>query len=157
MKNLKKYLFLACTLMFVGAYAQKNVDVLEETVKKTYQVEKNGKITTYVVKINTTETQPVKLEKEDKGKLNQDRELDVPVDVDQTVTVDNYNANDMKVELSYKRNAGEELRFASTSKGLAIISSDNRIHHIDDTGVYYIYAGDDVKDVVIVEEFETLK
>ena len=157
MTSLKKYLLVAFTIVVAQSFAQQNVDVLKETTKKTYEVKKDKHKVTYVVAINTTEKQVVKLEKKDKGNLNQDRDENAPVEVSKRVTINNYDSDKMKIELSYYKLPQEELRFVSTSKGLAIISSDNKVHHINDVGEYIVYSGNQIEDIVIVEEFETIK
>ena len=156
MKYIKNSLILVLCLVFTTTFAQ-NKEILDETVTKTYEVKKDGEKTTYLVNIRTKQTQPVKLEKEDKGQLNQDREEDVAVKVEKSITVDNYDADSRKIELSYYKLPDEELRMVATANGLAIISADNKAHHVDDKGVYYIYEDGLIDEVVIVEEFETIK
>ena len=157
MTSLKKYLFIACTLVMAQLFAQQNVDVIKETTQKTYEVKKDKHKVTYAIAINTTEKQVVKLEKEDKGDLNQNRDENAPIKVSKNIAINNYDSDKMKIELSYYKLPQEELKFVATSKGLAIISSNNSIYHINDVGEYIIYSGDKIEDIVIVEEFETIK
>ena len=130
MKYIKNSLILVLCLVFTTTFAQ-NKEILDETVTKTYEVKKDGEKTTYLVNIRTKQTQPI--------------------------TVDNYDADSRKIELSYYKLPDEELRMVATANGLAIISADNKAHHVDDKGVYYIYEDGLIDEVVIVEEFETIK
>lgn len=156
MKNFKKYALLICAFAVTGIYAQEQTDVVKETETKIYKVDKGESATTYTVNIVNKEQQKVKLQKEDEGKLNQNR-AETPVEVSKTITIDDYNANKKHIKLSYFKNQGEKLDFVATDNGFAIISDDNTMHHIDDKGVYMVYSEDSLDDVVIVEEFETLR
>ena len=166
MKNFKKQLLIAFALIVTGTYAQENVDVLKETVKKTYEVDNGDKKVTYVVTINTSETQSVELQKGDEDKINQERTIDKPTEtsnievskeVSKSVTVNNYYPDKKEIDLSYVKAPDEELRFVSTPEGLAIISSNNTLHRISSEGTYVVYSGEDMEKIVVLKEFETIK
>lgn len=156
MKNLKKYLLLVCAFAVTGIYAQEKTDVVKETETRIYEVDKGDKSTTYFVNVESTEKQKVKLQEEDEGKLNQNREK-TPVEVTKRVIIDDYNAGKKEIKLSYFKAPGEKLDLVATAEGLAIISDNNTMHHIDEKGVYMVYSEDSLDDVVVVEEFETIR
>jgi len=156
MKNLKKYVLLAFAFAVTGMYAQQKTDVVKETETRIYEVDKGDESTTYFVNVESTEKQKVKLQEEDEGKLNQDR-AKTPVEVTKRVLIDDYNAGKKEIKLSYFKAPGEKLDLVATADGLAIISNDNTMHHVDEKGVYMVYSEDSLDDVVIVEEFETIR
>ena len=156
MKNLKEYLLLVFAFAVTGIYAQENTDVVKETETKIYTVDKGEGPITYTVSVVDQKQQKVKLQEQDKDKLNQER-AETPVEVSKTITIDDYNAGKKHIKLSYFKRANEKLDFVATDGGFAIISDDNTMHHIDDKGVYMVYSEESLDDVVIVEEFETLR
>lgn len=156
MKNLKKCLLLVFAFAVTGIYAQENTDIVKETKTRIYAVDKGAQSTTYFVNVVSTEEQKVRLQEEDKGKLNQDR-AKTPIEVTKRVIIDDYNAGKKEIKLSYFKAPGEELNLVATAEGLAIISDSNTMHHIDEKGVYMVYSEDSLDDIVIVEEFETIR
>ncbi len=156
MKNLKKYLLLVFAFAVTGIYAQENTDLVKETETRIFEVDKGEKPTTYFVNVESTEKQKVKLKEEDVDKLNQDR-ADTPVEVTKRVVIDDYNEGKKEIKLSYFKAPGEKLDLVATADGFAIISDDNTMHHIDEKGVYMVYSEDSLDDVVVVEEFESIR
>jgi len=156
MRNLKKCLLLIFAFAVMGTYAQEKTDVVKETETRIFEVDKGEVSTTYFVNVESTEKQQVKLKEEDEGKLNQDR-AETPVEVTKRVVIDDYNAGKKEIKLSYFKAPGEKLDLVATADGFAIISDDNTMHHIDEKGVYMVYSKDNLDDVVIVEEFESIR
>ncbi|MAQ75403.1 MAG: hypothetical protein CL613_03605 [Aquimarina sp.] len=125
MKNFKS-LFLAITFFvpftFFAQETEVEKELTKETMVKTYKVDKGNMTIPYEVKIKNKVEQPIKLEKEDKKELNQDRIVDTDKMVTKSIWIDS-DVDDMYdnyIELSYVKEADEDFMIESNTKGFVI-------------------------------------
>ncbi|WP_452232197.1 hypothetical protein [Lacinutrix sp. MEBiC02595] len=120
MKNL---IYIFSVLMCTGIYAQNNnpVDVTDETEVKIVKVKEDGKIIEKKVKVNTVQKQEVKIDPQDRYKLNGYR-IDTPVKVTKTVQVDNDidPQYDTKTKVTYYKFKDVDYAFVPDEKGFIV-------------------------------------
>lgn len=140
MKTLFKTTFFAI-LLSTGftAFGQTIANESEETTIK--KVRKNND--TYTVKTVIKKEQPLKLDPQDSGKVNQST-LEAPVMVERTIYIDNDNDNryDKKVTMSYSKDVEENLDYMIAKRGIIFLN---------DVGISYVITEGDYE--VMTEEF----
>ena len=125
MKNFKN-LFLAITFFvpftFFAQETEVENELTKETLVKTYKVEKGNMTIPYKVKIENKIEQPIKLEEEDKHKLNQDRIVETDEMITKSIWIDSDvdDLYDNYIELSYVKEADKDFIIESSDKGFVI-------------------------------------
>ncbi|WP_141673243.1 hypothetical protein [Allomuricauda sp. CP2A] len=119
---------------------------------KTFTISENGKEKQFSVKVMEHRDYAVKLNKNDKGMVNQDRKP-VPAFVTKLIAVDHDADTDFDsyTVLKYKGSEKNTFELAPTSKGFEIKVDDRKMQYnvLDD--MYYIK--DKNKDFFMIEEF----
>ena len=73
MKYLKSIITVSAIAFTLSLSAQSNVQTIDETTYKNYQIERNGADSFYTLKIESMRDEVVALEESDRYDLNQDR------------------------------------------------------------------------------------
>jgi hypothetical protein len=140
MKTLLKTTFFAI-LMTTGftAFGQTTASESEKTTIK--KIRKNND--SYTVKTVIKKEQPLKLDPNDRGKLNQGT-IEAPILVQRTIYIDNDNDNryDKKVTMSYNKDVEENLDYMIAKRGIIFLN---------DVGISYVITEGDYE--VMTEEF----
>ncbi|MFD2561922.1 hypothetical protein [Aquimarina rubra] len=123
MKILNKISFAALLFTFAITTAQEhNMEITKETTVKTYEIEQGNKTIPYEVTIWNKELDPIKLEKEDRYKLNQDR-VDAQERITKVITIDDQydNSFDNTIQISYLKEADKDFKMMPTEEGFVIM------------------------------------
>ncbi len=123
MKILDKVSILALVFTFSVATAQDhNTEITKETIVKTYELEKGNSTIPYEITIKNKELDPIKLEKEDRYKLNQDR-VDAQEMITKVITIDDQydDSFDNVIELSYMKEADKDFKIMPYDEGFVIM------------------------------------
>ncbi|WP_299254132.1 hypothetical protein [uncultured Aquimarina sp.] len=123
MKILNKIPFIALLFTFATVTAQEpNMEVTKQTIVKTYELERGNKTIPYVITIWNKELDPIKLEKEDRYKLNQDR-VDAQERITKVITIDDKydNSFDNTIQISYLKEVDKDFKIMPTDEGFVIM------------------------------------
>ncbi|WP_378175331.1 hypothetical protein [Aquimarina sp. SS2-1] len=123
MKNLRKISILAILFTFSFAVAQEHpMEITKETTVKTYEIEQGNTTIPYEITIWNKELDPIKLEKEDRYKLNQDR-VDAQERITKVITIDDQydNSFDNTIQISYLKEADKDFKMMPTEDGFVIM------------------------------------
>lgn len=145
---MKKILIVFALAGFTSVFAQENKSEQTETVTTKVKVKDNTGIHTDVKEVTRTETQPIKLDPKDAGKMDQDYDLGptkVQTDVSYNSSDHNYifenEKNGYKV---YDTKAGDKKDFAilrpTSVKGYYIMSQegDNAFGYFNENGSFVV-------------------
>ncbi|MBT8237315.1 MAG: hypothetical protein HKP38_06290 [Croceitalea sp.] len=152
------------------AQMNKPSDVSNETQTKTYTLYKNGEKVMNKVKIETSKSQAVMLDQDDKGNVNQDR-IDPPTVVVKTVKIDNDTDDqfDELIKFSYLTRTPSDFTLVSSESNimLAVEEGENLTiledrfiskENMDFSQRAYIYTTDDGQKLEFtVKSFENMK
>ena len=153
MKNIVSLLGLTLFISgpMLGQY-QQNPGKLNSTVYKTFAIEKNGVEIPYNVKVMEHRTYPMQWDKQDKGKVNQNRKY-VADKVTKLVAVD--TDNDKEYEqyfvLRYRKSLADKFEIVATDNGFAVQVEDKSLKIFEKEGIYFIDNSD--QDFFSVDEF----
>ncbi|AXT53899.1 hypothetical protein D1818_24920 [Aquimarina sp. BL5] len=131
MKILNKIPFVALLFTFAFATAQEhNMEVTKETIVKTYELERGNTTIPYEITIWNKEIDPIKLEKEDKYKLNQDR-VDTQERITKVITIDDQvdNSFDNTIQISYLKDADKDFKMMPTDEGFVIMVKGEELRY----------------------------
>jgi len=105
---------------------EKNQEVLNTKISKSYTVNDGKKLIKNTVEITTKRLNTVERDKEDKGKINQDRVVDGISTIIKTVQIDNDedDAFDEKIVFSYESKTPEDFVLVSKNDELVVAMND---------------------------------
>ncbi|WP_338358138.1 hypothetical protein [Yeosuana marina] len=125
---MKNVIVLIAILLSVNLFAQEaSTEVKKETEVKTIKTKDADKTTEKKIKVVTSETASVELDKKDKNKVNQDR-IGATKKVEKTVSIDNDDDNNYDVlsQETYYILGEENYRFTPNEKGFDITFDKNK-------------------------------
>ncbi|WP_166966539.1 hypothetical protein [Yeosuana marina] len=125
---MKNVIVLIAILLSVNLFAQEApTEVKKETEVKTIKTKDADKTTEKKIKVVTSETASVELDKKDKNKVNQDR-IGATKKVEKTVSIDNDDDNNYDVlsQETYYILGEENYRFTPNEKGFDITFDKNK-------------------------------
>lgn len=152
MKNLiYTGIFLITGVMFAQ---EKPRSMTETTEVKTVKIDNGQEVVKNKVKVTTREEKQIKLDKDDAGKVNQDRVIHDDKKVVKTIEIDNDNDPfyDSEIELVTYVRDGEEYSFVKNANGFDVSGSSNNKNFgnatrssIDDK--YYLFNNEDYSGI----------
>jgi hypothetical protein len=159
----KILIFALVGLVSLQLNAQMDIDDVEgntgEMVAVTvrqFNIKRNGVMIPYRVTVLENRNYVTRFDKDDKGKVNQDR-LDTPAMVSKMMIVRNMKdpSYDRYIVLRYKKQVTDDFELIPTSKGFAVHVDDNSLNYVDETGLYYTDTSDD--DIFLVDVFDYMQ
>ncbi|MFD2565134.1 hypothetical protein [Aquimarina rubra] len=155
MKILKIITTLLITFTLTGAVAQSNSQMMKTRTTKSFEFKKDGKSVPYRVTVFKTSKTPLKLQKEEKGQLNQDRKI-VPAQVTKLIYVDNdmWSDYDKYIVLRYNKDANDSFELKPTDRGFKVIVNKRNVEYIFGEGLYFVNNAD--RDFFFVDEFDSI-
>jgi hypothetical protein len=104
----------------------KNQEVLDTKISKTYTVNNGSELIKNTVEITTQRLNSVESEEEDKGKIDQDRVVDNISTIIKTVQIDNDDDDefDEKIVFSYESKTPEDFVLVSRNNELVVAMND---------------------------------
>jgi len=168
-------LFTACTLSAQVDQSMSNMNsdkaggIASETTEKTYKLVMNDKVIKNSVKINTTKTQELMLDKDDSGMVNQDQKLPKE-NIVKTIRIDNDadDAYDELIKFHYRANATSDFVLISNNNQLMVALDDgDNLQILEDQSFdmddvrngkeAYVFTDNNGKNVeFFIEDYETL-
>ncbi|WP_374957558.1 hypothetical protein [Gilvibacter sp.] len=121
MKYLKSIITVSAIAFTLSLNAQSNVQTIEETTYKNYQIERNGADSFYTLKIESMRDEVVALEKSDRYDLNQDR-VNKTDKVTKRISIDadNDGIYDRMITMSYDSEAEDSFSIVPSTDGFLI-------------------------------------
>ena len=156
MKNLNKVILIVCCLFMINSYAQQHpTEKMKTTTVKKFAFEKDGKKIPYEIKVFENRNYVLKLDKKDKGQLNQDR-VKSPAYVTKLIFINNDmdTSYDRYIVLRYEKFPDDSFELIPTKKGFGVKVDKKYVEYIMGEGVYYVNNED--KDFFVVDEFMTI-
>jgi hypothetical protein len=122
------YITLAGIFLVSGTLLaqEKNQEVLDTKISKTYTVNNGSKLIKSTVEITTKRLNSVESEEEDAGKIDQDRVVDNISTIIKTVQIDNDDDDefDEKIVFSYESKTPEDFVLVSKNNELVVAMND---------------------------------
>ncbi|WP_423999782.1 hypothetical protein [Maribacter sp. IgM3_T14_3] len=122
------YMYIAALLLLSGGlWAQeKNQEVLDTKISKSYTTNDGKKLVKNTVEITTTRLNSVETSEEDEGEIDQDRVLDGVSTIIKTVQIDNDDDDefDEKIVFSYESNTPEDFVLVSKNDELVVAMNE---------------------------------
>lgn len=156
MKLLKLLLPVISVLFMSSGIAQEHsAEILETTTTKTFSFEKEGVNQQYELKVYETRKYEIKLKKEDKDKVNQNR-VKTPAYVSKLILINNEKdkSYDRYIVLKYKKSPNDSFELVQTAKGFAVNVDKNHLEYIMGEGVYRTH--NNHHDYFTVVEFDKI-
>jgi hypothetical protein len=121
MKYLKSIITVSAIAFTLSVNAQSNVQTIDETTYKNYQIERNGADSFYTLKIESMRDEVVALEKSDRYDLNQDR-VNKTDKVTKRISIDadNDGIYDRMITMSYDSEAEDSFSIVPSTDGFLI-------------------------------------
>lgn len=121
MKYLKSIITVSAIAFTLSLSAQSNVQTIDETTYKNYQIERNGEDSFYTLKIESMRDEVVALEKSDRYDLNQDR-VNKTDKVTKRISIDadNDGIYDRMITMSYDSEAEDSFSIVPSTDGFLI-------------------------------------
>jgi len=155
---MKKVLMIFALATFSSAFAQDNKSEKTETVTTKVIVKDNTGVHTDVKEVSTTETQPIKLDPKDAGKMDQDYDLGptrVQTDVSYSSANRSYMFENQKNGYKiYDAKAGEKKDYAilrpTSQKGYYLMSQEgnNSFGYFNENGDFVVESYNTSTDAV---------
>ncbi|MGO4921440.1 hypothetical protein [Maribacter spongiicola] len=122
------YMSIAALLLLSGGlWAQeKNSEVLDTKISKSYTTNDGKKLVKNTVEITTTRLNSVETSEEDEGEIDQDRVVDAVSTIIKTVQIDNDDDDefDEKIVFSYESNTPEDFVLVSKNDELVVAMNE---------------------------------
>ncbi|MDP5062214.1 MAG: hypothetical protein NWP64_09865 [Maribacter sp.] len=122
------YMSIAALLLLSGGlWAQeKNQEVLDTKISKSYTTNDGKKLVKNTVEITTTRLNSVETSEEDEGEIDQDRVVDGVSTIIKTVQIDNDDDDefDEKIVFSYESNTPEDFVLVSKNDELVVAMNE---------------------------------
>lgn len=121
MKYLKSIITVGAIAFTLSLSAQSNVQTIDETTYKNYQIERNGADSFYTLKIESMRDEVVALEKSDRYDLNQDR-VNKTDKVTKRISIDadNDGIYDRMITMIYDSEAEDSFSIVPSTDGFLI-------------------------------------
>ncbi len=155
MKNILSLLSLTLLTIWTLPAQDRNSGTLNATEHKTFTIKADGTETKYNIKVLEHRNYPMNWEKEDKGKVDQDRKS-VAAKVTKLIAVDNDNDNmyEQYFVLKYRKSIVDTFEAIATDKGFAVKVDDKIRQRFERKGIYFINNKD--QDFFTIEEFREI-
>jgi hypothetical protein len=148
---------------------EKNQEVLDTKISKTYTVNNGSKLIKSTVEITTKRLNSVESEEEDAGKIDQDRVVDNISTIIKTVQIDNDDDDefDEKIVFSYESKTPEDFVLVSRNNELVVAMNDGdnlkivesiklKTKQLMDSKTTYIFTNDNGDNLeFLVQEYST--
>ncbi len=155
MKIVKIITTLLLVFSVSGIVAQSNSQMMKTRTTKSYEFKKDGKTIPYRVTVFKTSKTPLKLNKDEKGELNQDRKI-VPAQVTKLIYVDNdmWSDYDKYIVLRYNKEDNDSFVLKPTDRGFKVVVDKHHVEYIFGEGLYFVNNAD--RDFFFVDEFDSI-
>jgi hypothetical protein len=148
---------------------EKNQEVLDTKISKTYTVNNGSELIKNTVEITTQRLNSVESEEEDEGKIDQDRVVDNISTIIKTVQIDNDDDDefDEKIVFSYESKTPEDFVLVSRNNELVVAMNDGdnlkivesiklKTKQLMDSKTTYIFTNDNGDNLeFLVQEYST--
>ena len=128
MKIRTMYMSIAGLLLLTGTVMaqEKNQEVLDTKISKSYTVNDGKKLVKNTVEITTKRLNTIERSKEDEGKIDQDRVVDSVSTIIKTVNIDNDDDDDFdeKIVFSYESKTPEDFVLVSKNDELVVAMNE---------------------------------
>lgn len=128
MKIRKMYMSIAGLLLLTGTVMaqEKDQEVLDTKISKSYTVNDGKKLVKNTVEITTKRLNTIERSKEDEGKIDQDRVVDSVSTIIKTVNIDNDDDDDFdeKIVFSYESKTPEDFVLVSKNDELVVAMNE---------------------------------
>ncbi|TPN84442.1 hypothetical protein [Aquimarina algicola] len=155
MKKLKILFTTLLVFTITGIVAQNNKQIEKTKTTKIFNFKKDGNTVPYKITIYKTAESNVKLNEEDKKKVNQER-IPSTQQVTKLIYVDSdeYDDYDKYIVLRYIKDAKDSFELKPTERGFMVLVDDKNMEYIFGEGVYFVNNED--KDFFYVDEFDSI-
>ncbi|MHA7056960.1 hypothetical protein ACWGOQ_0007050 [Aquimarina sp. M1] len=143
------------TFSITGVIAQSNSQMMKTKTTKSFEFKKDGKTVPYRVTVYKSSKTPLKLQKEEKGELNQDRKI-TSSQVTKLIYVDNdmWSDYDKYIVLRYDKEGNDSFELKPTERGFMVVVNKRNVEYIFGEGLYFVNNAD--RDFFYVDAFDAI-